>query len=61
MYWVPALGSLYKLILSITQEPTIRVPGLLALAGLLIVREGVGFVKFKGKQGDPKHGLGFRV
>ena len=29
MYWVPVLGSLYKLLLSITQEPTIWVPGLL--------------------------------
>ena len=34
-YWVPVLGPLYKLILSInnsiTQEPTIWVPGLLGL------------------------------
>ena len=29
IYWVPVIGSLYKLILSITQEPTIWVPGLL--------------------------------
>ena len=28
-YWGPVIGSLYKLILSITQEPTICVPGLL--------------------------------
>ena len=31
IYWVPVLGSLYKLILSITQEPSIWVPGLLGL------------------------------
>ena len=30
-YWVPVPGSLYKLILSITQEPTIWVPGLLGI------------------------------
>ena len=29
IYWVPFLGSLYKLILSIPQEPTMWVPGLL--------------------------------
>ena len=29
IYWVPVLGSLYKFILSITQEPTRWVPGLL--------------------------------
>ena len=31
IYWVPVLGSLYELILAITQEPTIWVPGLLGL------------------------------
>ena len=31
IYWVPVLGSLYKLILPKTQEPTIWVPGLLGL------------------------------
>ena len=35
MYWVPVFGSLYKLILSITQEPTKRVPGLLGLSSSL--------------------------
>ena len=29
IYWVPVLGSLYKHILSRTQEPTVWVPGLL--------------------------------
>ena len=28
-YWVPVLGPVYKPILSITQEPTIWIPGLL--------------------------------
>ena len=31
IYWVLVLGSLYRLILSMTQEPTIWVPGLLGL------------------------------
>ena len=31
-YWVPVLGSLYKVILSITQQPTTWVPGLLGNA-----------------------------
>ena len=31
IYWVPVLKSLYKFILSITQGPTIWVPGLLGL------------------------------
>ena len=31
IYWVPVLGSLCKLILPITQEPTMWVPGLLGL------------------------------
>ena len=28
-YWVPVFGSMYRLILAVTQEPTIWVPGLL--------------------------------
>ena len=32
IYWVPVLGSLCKLMLPITQEPTIWVPGLLGYA-----------------------------
>ena len=32
IYWVPVPGSPYKLMLSITQEPTIWVPGLLGKA-----------------------------
>ena len=31
IYWAPVLGCLYKPILSITQEPTIWVPGFLGL------------------------------
>ena len=31
IYWVPVLKSLYKFTLSITQGPTIWVPGLLGL------------------------------
>ena len=34
--WVPVLGSLYKLILSITQDPTIWVPGLLGIVNNVI-------------------------
>ena len=40
MYWVPVLKSLYKFILSITQGPTIWLPGLL---GLLLLKRDVGF------------------
>ena len=37
IYWVPVLKSLYKFILSITQGPTIWVPGLL---GLILLQHG---------------------
>ena len=37
IYWVPVLGSLYKLILSITPEPTIWVPGLLGFHSIVHV------------------------
>ena len=34
IYWVPVLGPLYKPLLSITQEPTIWVPGLLGFCNV---------------------------
>ena len=37
IYWVPVLKSLYNFILSITQEPTIWVPGLLGITPIFIV------------------------
>ena len=42
--WVPVLGSLYKLILSITQEPTIWVPGLLLSVKILCIPSTLGLV-----------------
>ena len=67
IYWVPVLGSLYKLILPITQEPTVWVPGLLGIyiyiyiclnvsypAGL--TRQSVRVFSFTGGAADPAAG-----
>ena len=35
-YWVPVFKSLFKCTLSITQRPTIWVPGLLGLDGMIV-------------------------
>ena len=36
IHWIPVIGSLFKLILSITQEPTMWVPGLLGIVTIII-------------------------
>ena len=41
IYWAPVLKSLYELVLSVTQGPTIWVPGLLGL----VLRPGLGPVQ----------------
>ena len=44
-YWVPILKSLYNLILSVTQGPTIWVPGLLGVFRASRVLAYVGLVR----------------
>ena len=47
IYWVPVLGALYKIILSITQEPTIWVPGLPGyIYKYLYLHIYIGFIAF---------------
>ena len=56
IYWVPVLNTLYNYILSVTQGPTIWVPGLLGkgltavLGGLFCMRAALGFPKERPKR-----------